>query len=843
MRTRTVPFSILFASFCIGCAPLYGQIAFSEPYPVAPNLHTVSKAFMVDLNGDDHNELILGSTGPGRAIAIDGEQNSLAWPILEGMSNRVFFEMVDVDADGFVDMITGGQVSSDQFRTYLYRGTSSGVFLDPVVQTALPGFVNVAFSDLNNDGLLEMITYSFYLGCRIFHYSPVTNELLVLADIPGSWRQIVPTDQNSDGINDLLLLSYYSPYSVSIWQSSTPSQVTPLTAFVGTVVSMMPADLNGDGSTDLLVSSSAQQIPSLTAWIAQGSSGFVQGPAVDLGSSVSNFFVTPSTGGSTALWATSGLNLLRFTLSGAIELVARDTVLSTPDPIRSYSFRTSTPQGPEDILVMTGLDRCYRSAGTTDGSFGTDLELLYTWNHRYTGAIASTENAYAFVHSTQTNQIELTLFDSLHINAWATGTHIALPRTNFQNSLYWQVLSKIYSADLDQDGDLDIFGFRNAYDTNDLFNSCQRFAVELGEAIPIRHCPIDISNMTFDTYINYDMDRWDVNGDGTKDVSIRGASVNYTPNYSYPGNLVALGTEDPFEWAQHFGPLPSYGDDLIIHKDLDGDGVDDLLTKDYSTNSLKVLRNNGGFSFTETVSTDLDANLFGLPSQNWLDADGDGHLEVLRFISDTSEVSIYAQSIYLDSIGPPQLFFQNLEDRAMAFPRSIDLNGDGMNEIVTYPEFEVGYNSPDMTIKLWSRTGLATWESVSIYDGAPYSVRSIKNPHSGMTDILLINGPNLLLMKNQSIPLAVAQDRPLLDQVRIFPNPAADHITVDLGSDAKIPMQLDILDATGRLLTSRRTTTALITLSLEGIQQGTYVLRVNDANNGQVVASRTFVRL
>ncbi|RZJ56672.1 MAG: T9SS type A sorting domain-containing protein, partial [Hymenobacter sp.] len=62
-------------------------------------------------------------------------------------------------------------------------------------------------------------------------------------------------------------------------------------------------------------------------------------------------------------------------------------------------------------------------------------------------------------------------------------------------------------------------------------------------------------------------------------------------------------------------------------------------------------------------------------------------------------------------------------------------------------------------------------------------------------------------------------------EVSVFPNPATDQLTVQLGGAAG-PMQVTILNMLGQAVAEQRGTGSRLTLGLTGVAPGVYVLRM-----------------
>lgn len=67
--------------------------------------------------------------------------------------------------------------------------------------------------------------------------------------------------------------------------------------------------------------------------------------------------------------------------------------------------------------------------------------------------------------------------------------------------------------------------------------------------------------------------------------------------------------------------------------------------------------------------------------------------------------------------------------------------------------------------------------------------------------------------------------------VRIFPNPASDYVTIDIGGKAGKVKELAVIDATGREVMRRQADASQVTFDLKALAAGTYYVRLVDENN------------
>lgn len=83
----------------------------------------------------------------------------------------------------------------------------------------------------------------------------------------------------------------------------------------------------------------------------------------------------------------------------------------------------------------------------------------------------------------------------------------------------------------------------------------------------------------------------------------------------------------------------------------------------------------------------------------------------------------------------------------------------------------------------------------------------------------------------------------VLSNARAWPNPAGDHLMIDLGAVPRNPTELLLLDASGSVVRSARwgSGPSRTVLDLSGLSPGCYTLMVRNAE-GRFVQSVTVVR-
>jgi hypothetical protein len=211
--------------------------------------------------------------------------------------------------------------------------------------------------------------------------------------------------------------------------------------------------------------------------------------------------------------------------------------------------------------------------------------------------------------------------------------------------------------------------------------------------------------------------------------------------------------------------------------------------------------------------------------------DGDGHLEMIRFLRTPLDLYIYSQRIGLDTLGEPVQWmhlvtpYTNIDE---AFFLDLDLDGD--LDFVTARDYRIKAYINDGDLPLNTET--------TIYYGShPIDIVPFDADGDGLEDLLLYTGSNQfrVIYNRTPVPWHSAES------FTLFPNPTTGQFQIDLGYVPTGNVRVDLFDLTGRRLAQFTSATTLSQYNVEGMPNGLYLIRAFDEAEGNVVGSRRVV--
>ncbi len=253
--------------------------------PPPPGVET-EVVIVADVNGDGHNDLIIGNRlQPNRLLINTGLGGSAQTTFHEaidlpgGLMETYALVAADVNNDGHVDVIIGNW-EPDQPNQLLINsgpnGNSSGGFFETPVD--LPGSDmntrSIATKDVNGDGYLDLIVGNWGEGQPnqlIMNNAGIgdgNNYFGDVIDLPGGTeetRTIAVVDVNNDGHFDLIFGNLYSANQLLLNTGISTGNGVPafgepidLPGGAMTTYSIAAADFDNDGYADLILGNFGQ---------------------------------------------------------------------------------------------------------------------------------------------------------------------------------------------------------------------------------------------------------------------------------------------------------------------------------------------------------------------------------------------------------------------------------------------------------------------------------------------------------------------------------------------------------------------------------------------------------
>ncbi len=246
-----------------------------------PNGYSTISTECSDLNGDGKPDLVFATnvginekqifvyrnTSTIGSISFAKTEFSLPDETSGEKRNPRKFRIGDLDGDGKLDLIIGNEKDNTLF-IYLNKSTTSGViaFDNPyslvVSNASNVGVVDIA--DLNQDGLLDIITFSYAISDVIHILKNESSSGTLKFNQPTSFGSqiirlnVTVADFNSDGLKEIATSSSVSD-EIEILNNSSTANTINFDAVATNIKGLdnpwglESADINGDGKVDICI--------------------------------------------------------------------------------------------------------------------------------------------------------------------------------------------------------------------------------------------------------------------------------------------------------------------------------------------------------------------------------------------------------------------------------------------------------------------------------------------------------------------------------------------------------------------------------------------------------------
>ncbi|HSD90329.1 MAG TPA: VCBS repeat-containing protein, partial [Kofleriaceae bacterium] len=166
-------------------------------------------------------------------------------------SLTIALAVADVDGDGHLDFVTGGENN----RVQVVRGIGAGVYDPPITLASATNYYGVAVADVNGDNRKDVVATDGGTGLTVFlQGATVASWTPIAVAVPAGAHGVVTGDWNGDGHTDLAVASRMAgSVAVLLGDGSGMSFSTDAFAVPPEPTWVTEGDLDRDGNLDLVV--------------------------------------------------------------------------------------------------------------------------------------------------------------------------------------------------------------------------------------------------------------------------------------------------------------------------------------------------------------------------------------------------------------------------------------------------------------------------------------------------------------------------------------------------------------------------------------------------------------
>ena len=294
----------------------------------------------------------------------------------------------------------------------------------------------------------------------------------------------------------------------------------------------------------------------------------------------------------------------------------------------------------------------------------------------------------------------------------------------------------------------------------------------------------------------------DVNGDGKRDIIVvneQGNAVSVLLNKAVQGNINVSSFAARVEFPVGGNPP------AVAVGDLDGDGKPDIVTANYSSGTVSVLRNTSPFGMGSAAQFAAKAD-FATGNNPYSvaigDADGDGKPDIITANSNANTLSVLRNLSTAGTIAAGS-FAGKVDFATGGYPLGIalgDLDGDGVAELA-------------------SANAANGASAISIFKIAPVPMAAAAAAAGLQTS---------------------TADQPVM-MIQAFPNPTRGEFVLRLQADKTGIMNIEVLDERGKTIEKRalhvagKPALSALSLSLHNRPAGVYYVKATGLQGVQVV--------
>ncbi|MEO8085347.1 MAG: FG-GAP-like repeat-containing protein, partial [Bacteroidota bacterium] len=599
-----------------------------------------------DLDGDDKPDLVVGNYN-GSSVSVFRNASVSGTVILDAAVNFTTvghmnsIAIGDIDGDGKPDLVTDRSV----LRNTSTIGTiTSSSFAAKVDITAI-GSESVAIADIDGDGIPDLVSTSSsnITVIQNKHREPPTIASFTPASGPvGTSVTIIGTNFNTAAVNNVVYFgatkatvsaststsmtvtvpvgATYEPITelnmaINLGCSSAAPFITTFSPNLGTINAnsfeskvdfatgsgpntVAVGDIDGDGKADVAVANyyantvSVYRNTSVSGLINSGS----------LATKVD--FVTGANPNSIDMADLDG--------DGKLELVVANRGSNTVSVFRNTSTSGSITSGSLAAKVdfTTGNIPSFAAVGDIDGDGKADLAVCNNGGNT------------------------VSLFQNTSVTGSISSSSFAA-KVDFTNGTNPRV---IIIGDIDGDGKPDVATVNETSNDISVFRNTSVIGVIDNSSLASK---VDFTTGTTPWWLAIG----DIDGDGKSDIAVANYfdhTVSLFKNTSVSGAITSSSFASKVDFATATNPHS------VVIGDLDGDGKPEVVSSNYGSNSISVFRNTAtsGTIANGSLATKVDFTTGGAPNSVALsDIDSDGKLDLISSNFLSNMLSILRNSV------------------------------------------------------------------------------------------------------------------------------------------------------------------------------------------------------
>ena len=661
-----------------------------------PGVSNPRSTVVADLNGDGANDALyafddVSTSDDGIAWnenrrgvgSSTGPDPLVRWIIDDEVPGLYRLEAADLDGDGDLDVLAGQSSFATGRAVVVYENPSEstvpqGSWDDFVVSSIGSGGAALAAADLDGDGDLDLIgridafpdEYGWWEnqstpgGPFGTSWSFVSHSIEI-----ASWDRVAAQDIDRDGDVDIVVIDPGSGFGLSWFDNTSGDGSTWTERSIAAASSSVPAvfalgDYDEDGDADVVAGNVFNEL---------------------------DWYENPGPGGYGSAWASTGVV---------------DVGGTVPDDLTSLHAADLDEDGDVDILSTSWPDDRVAWYENVAGN-GT------SWTTRDIGTGAATANTVASGDLDEDGDVDVLVsyagnFTTPGRVVWYDNRSIhrsaAFPQPEtITNSA--DGAGAVWTADLDQDGDLDVL-VASSVDDDVVWLENDGTPAGLG-----------------------DWTEYSIDGNANGASSVVAADVN---GDGHLDPIAASLLEGTIGWYQNNGTGTAFtarlvgnvtGPNSVFASDLDGDGDVDIVASSYEpllggAPRVQWFENVNGIGTSwapATISTDV------YPRAVWVDdVDGDGDADVLFVTSDPNTISDLGVLRWAENANGDGSSWISKSIDTVSFDTSLataDMDGDGDADVVT----AIGVN-------LVGVFGYVRWYENGAGDGSIWTPHTIARP-------------------------------------------------------------------------------------------------------------------